>query len=71
MLGHADETDDAYCLALVHPGCAVVPAALAMGERERSSGTALLRAIALGYDLCARTPKALGAELPQRRTLDT
>jgi 2-methylcitrate dehydratase PrpD len=27
MLGHADETDDAYYLALVHPGCAVVPAA--------------------------------------------
>ena len=30
MLAHADETDDAYYLALVHPGCAVVPAALAM-----------------------------------------
>jgi 2-methylcitrate dehydratase PrpD len=62
MLGHADETDDAYYLALVHPGCAVVPAALAMGERERSSGTALLRAITLGYDVCARTSKALGIE---------
>ena len=62
MLGHADETDDAYYLALVHPGCAVVPAALAMGERERSSGTALLRAMTLGYDVCARTSKALGIE---------
>lgn len=62
MLGHADETDDAYYLALVHPGCAVVPAALAMGERERSSGTALLRAVTLGYDVCARTSKALGIE---------
>ncbi len=62
MLGHADETDDAYYLALVHPGCAIVPAALAMGERERSSGTALLRSVALGYDVCARTSKALGIE---------
>lgn len=62
MLGHADETDDAYYLALVHPGCAVVPAALAMAERERSSGTALLRAVTLGYDVCARTSKALGVE---------
>ncbi len=62
MLAHADETDDAYYLALVHPGCAVVPAALAMAERQRSSGMALLRAVVVGYDLCARTSKALGIE---------
>ncbi len=62
MLGHADETDDAYYLALVHPGCAVVPAALAMGERERSPGLQLLRSVALGYDICARTSKSLGIE---------
>ncbi|HEY4375075.1 MAG TPA: MmgE/PrpD family protein [Burkholderiales bacterium] len=62
MLGHADETDDAYYQALVHPGCAVVPAALAMAERERCNGTQLLRAVALGYDVCARTSKALGVE---------
>ncbi len=62
MLAHADETDDAYYLALVHPGCAVVPAALAMAERERSSGRALLRAVALGYDVCARISKGLGIE---------
>ena len=62
MLAHADETDDAYYLALVHPGCAVVPAALAMAERERRNGKALLRAIVLGYDVCARISKALGVE---------
>jgi hypothetical protein len=62
MLAHADETDDAYYLALVHPGCAVVPAALAMAERQRSSGMALLRAVVVGYDICARTSKALGIE---------
>lgn len=62
MLAHADETDDAYYLALVHPGCAVVPAALAMAEREGRGGTALLRAIVLGYDVCARISKALGVE---------
>ena len=62
MLAHADETDDAYYLALVHPGCAVVPAALAMAEREARGGTPLLRAIVLGYDLCARISKALGVE---------
>src|SRR5688500_2543590 len=62
MLAHADETDDAYYLALVHPGCAVVPAALAMAERGRRTGTALLRAVVVGYDVCARISKALGVE---------
>jgi 2-methylcitrate dehydratase PrpD len=54
MLAHADETDDSHAASLSHPGCAIVPAALAMGVREKSSGTQLLRAVALGYDLCAR-----------------
>ena len=63
MLAHADETDDAYYLALVHPGCSVVPAALAMAEREHRGGTELLRAVVLGYDVCARISKALGVEL--------
>jgi len=40
----------------------VVPAALAMAEREQRGGTALLRAIVLGYDVCARISKALGVE---------
>lgn len=62
MHGHADETDDTYYLALVHPGCSIVPAALAMAERERAGGTALLRAMVLGYDLCARVSQALGLE---------
>lgn len=62
MLAHSDETDDAYYLALVHPGCSIVPAALAMAERQKSSGRELLRAIVLGYDVCARTSMALGIE---------
>ncbi|MCW5576549.1 MAG: MmgE/PrpD family protein [Burkholderiales bacterium] len=62
MHAHADETDDTYYLALVHPGCAVVPAALAVAERERAGGTALLRAMVLGYDVCARMSIALGIE---------
>ncbi len=62
MHGHSDETDDTYYLALVHPGCAVVPAALAMAERTRSGGEALLRSMVLGYDLCARLSQALGLE---------
>src|SRR5262245_19142437 len=49
MLGHADETDDSHAPSLCHPGCAIVPAALAMAEREERNGTPLLRAVALGY----------------------
>jgi len=62
MHAHSDETDDTYYLSLVHPGCSIVPAALAMAERERRGGTALLRAMVLGYDVCARISHALGVE---------
>jgi 2-methylcitrate dehydratase PrpD len=54
MSGHADETDDTHPPSLTHPGTSVVPAALAIGERNRLSGSAVLRAIVLGYDVCAR-----------------
>jgi 2-methylcitrate dehydratase PrpD len=63
MLGHADETDDFHPATKAHPGCSVVPAALAMAEREGSSGTELARAVTLGYDLCCRFLLALGADL--------
>src|SRR5262245_52638831 len=38
MFAHADETDDFEPVTKAHPGCAVVPAALAMAEREGGSG---------------------------------
>ena len=60
MLAHADETDDSHAPSLTHPGCGIVPAALAMAEREQASGTALLRAVALGYDIGTRLSKSLG-----------
>ena len=40
MLAHADETDDSHAPSLTHPGCGIVPAAWAMGEREHSNGNA-------------------------------
>jgi 2-methylcitrate dehydratase PrpD len=61
MLAHADETDDSHAPSLTHPGCGIVPAALAMGERERCNGTALLRAVTLGYDVGCRLTQALDA----------
>ena len=63
MFGHADETDDFEPTTKAHPGCSVVPAALAMGEREGRSGTELLNGVALGYELCCRLLFALGPDL--------
>jgi 2-methylcitrate dehydratase PrpD len=59
MLAHADETDDSHAPSLTHPGCGIVPAALAMAEREQANGTAFLRAVALGYDVGCRLTMAL------------
>jgi 2-methylcitrate dehydratase PrpD len=60
MTAHADETDDSHQPAFYHPGCAIVPAALAVGERGGASGRAMLRAVALGYDIGSRFNFALG-----------
>src|SRR6185295_12874090 len=60
MFAHADETDDFEPVTKAHPGCAAVPAALAVGERDNRSGQDLLRAVALGYDLGCRWLMALG-----------
>jgi len=62
MLAHADETDDSHAPSRTHPGCAVVPAALALAERTHASGETFLRAVVLGYDVCARVNLALGAD---------
>src|SRR5215468_4926066 len=62
MLAHADETDDSHAPSRTHPGCAVIPAALAIAERTHASGEQFLRAVVLGYDICARINHALGAD---------
>jgi 2-methylcitrate dehydratase PrpD len=62
MFGHADETDDFEPVTKAHPGCSVVPAALAVAEREGRSGTEFVRAVALGYDVCCRFLMALGPD---------
>jgi 2-methylcitrate dehydratase PrpD len=53
VLAHADETDDSWPGGW-HPGCGVVPAALATAEQFGVSGAHFLRAVALGYDIGAR-----------------
>lgn len=60
MLAHSDETDDSHAPSLTHPGCAIVPAALAVAERQQSTGEAFIRAVALGYDVGCRVARAMG-----------
>jgi 2-methylcitrate dehydratase PrpD len=60
FMAHADETDDSHAPSLTHPGCAIVPAAQAMAERENASGEAFLRAVVLGYDVSSRIGRVMG-----------
>jgi len=62
MLAHADETDDSHAPSRTHPGCAVIPAALAAAESVHASGEDFIRAVVLGYDVAARINYALDAE---------
>ncbi len=57
ILANADETDDNYSTGGAHPGCAIVPAALAIGEKEEIGGVRYIRAVALGYDIGLRAFK--------------
>ncbi|HEV2268071.1 MAG TPA: MmgE/PrpD family protein, partial [Steroidobacteraceae bacterium] len=54
--------DDSHSPSQSHPGCAVIPAALAAGERFGISGTHLLRAVTLGYDIGPRFTMTLGGQ---------
>ncbi len=60
MAAHGDETDDSHLRGRFHPGCGIVPAALATAELTGRSGGDLLRAVALGYDIGARLIFSLG-----------
>lgn len=62
MIAHADETDDSHPAAIGHPGCAIVPAALAAAEHNGRSGPDFLKAVVLGYDYYARMNLALGPD---------
>jgi 2-methylcitrate dehydratase PrpD len=64
MSGHGDETDDSHLAGRFHPGCAIVPAALAVAERQNLGGGDLVRAVALGYDVGARLNMSLGYSRP-------
>jgi 2-methylcitrate dehydratase PrpD len=72
VMAHADETDDSHNASHSHPGCAVVPATLAVGEELGVDGARFLRAVTLGYDVGARVIIAMGgSEFSYESSLDT
>jgi len=60
IAAHADETDDSHLGGRFHPGCGVVPGALAAAEAKGRSGRDLLKAVILGYDIGVRFNLSLG-----------
>ncbi len=56
---HVIELDDLHQGSTFHPAAPIIPAALAVAEREGASGRDLLRAITLGYDVAIRIAEAV------------
>jgi 2-methylcitrate dehydratase PrpD len=59
VMGHATELDDGHRWGTAHPSVAVIPAALAVGEREKASLTDILVSVVIGYDIMLRSARAV------------
>ncbi|MFC2021874.1 MmgE/PrpD family protein [Chloroflexota bacterium] len=59
-MGHSFELDDAYIPAVHHPGVTVIPAALAIGERQHSAGKDFITSVVAGYEVMNRVGLAVG-----------
>ncbi len=59
VAGHILELDDIHKGSTVHGAAPIVPAALAVAEREHADGRAFLLAVALGYEAALRVGEAV------------
>ena len=57
---HILEVDDLHRASVTHPGCVVIPAALALAGREGADGTAFLRAVLHGFEAVCRVGMSVG-----------
>jgi 2-methylcitrate dehydratase PrpD len=57
---HMVEMDDLHRESILHPATAIMPAVLALAEREKASGADLLLAIAVGYEAAIRVAVGVG-----------
>jgi 2-methylcitrate dehydratase PrpD len=56
---HVIELDDTHRSSITHVGAGVIPAALAMAERDGATGAAFLAAVVVGYEACLRVANAV------------
>lgn len=63
--GHGAEVDGAHVIG-GHPGASIVHAAVAMAQKQRSTGADLLNAVVLGYETGVRILTACGGIYPLR-----
>lgn len=66
LSSHVIELDDTHRDSITHVGAAVIPAALAMAERQRVSGAAFITAVVAGYEGCLRIANAVQPSLWRR-----
>jgi 2-methylcitrate dehydratase PrpD len=59
VASHILELDDVHKGSTLHPAAPIIPAALAVAEREHADGRAFLRAVVLGYDAALRIGEAV------------
>jgi 2-methylcitrate dehydratase PrpD len=64
--GHGIELDDGYRQGSVHPGCAVVPAALSAGHQTGASGRDIITAMVAGYETVIALARTVHPDLRQR-----
>jgi len=58
--GNVLEMDDIHRTSILHPGPVIVPAALALAEREGASADRLLEALVRGYEAVIRVGRSFG-----------
>ena len=58
-VSHIVELDDLHRASILHPGAAVIPAALATAELVRASGPDFLAAVVAGYEVAIRVGEAV------------
>src|SRR5689334_15847960 len=63
---HACDLDDTHVGSMHHSGASVLPAAIAVAERENSGGHALLEAAIVGYEAALRIGLAVQPQLFQK-----
>ncbi|HET7021506.1 MAG TPA: MmgE/PrpD family protein [Xanthobacteraceae bacterium] len=63
---HGIELDDGFTQGSVHPGCVVIPTALALACARRNNGRALMEAVVTGYEAVIAIGRACHPDLRQR-----